>query len=117
MSFDLQKSAGGRNQHPLSQLPDEDLELVMRLVLASGSLKDLATTYGVSYPTVRLRVDRVIERLNAVLAGRKADPYSQALARLVERGEMSPAAARELRELHRALTSNASGIPGAESKE
>ncbi len=89
----------------------------MRLVLASGSLKDLATSYGVSYPTVRLRVDRVIDRLNGVLAGRKADPYSQALARLVERGEMSPAAARELRELHRVITSNASGVPGAESKE
>lgn len=105
MTFD--SSNPGAHAHPLAQLPDEDLELVMRLVLASGSLKDLATAYSVSYPTVRLRVDRVIERLNAILEGRKSDPYSETLAKLVERGEMSPAAARELRELHRTLTSGA----------
>ena len=103
MTFDLLNAAA--KDHPLFQLPQEDLELVMRLVLASGSLKDLASSYGVSYPTVRLRVDRVMERLRAILEGRKADPYSEALARLVERGEMSPGAARELRELHRKLNS------------
>ena len=47
-------------QHPLLALNEEELDLVLQLVLASGSLKDLARGYQVSYPTIRLRVDRLI---------------------------------------------------------
>jgi hypothetical protein len=45
------------------QLSDEDLAFLKRFVLASGSLKDLATAYGISYPTVRLRLDRLIDKV------------------------------------------------------
>jgi hypothetical protein len=31
--------------------------------MTSGSLKDLAARYGVSYPTVRLRLDRLIQKI------------------------------------------------------
>jgi hypothetical protein len=41
-------------------LSDEDLSFIKRFVLASGSLKEMAEVYGVSYPTVRRRLDRVI---------------------------------------------------------
>jgi len=34
-------------------------------LLASGSLKEMAAQYGVSYPTVRARLDRIIETLQA----------------------------------------------------
>jgi len=44
-------------------LDDEDLAFVKRFVLASGSLKELAKVYGISYPTVRLRLDRLIEKV------------------------------------------------------
>ena len=44
-------------------LSDEDLAFVKRFVLASGSLKAMAEAYGVSYPTVRLRLDRLIEKI------------------------------------------------------
>ena len=44
-------------------LSEEDLAFIRRMVLASGSLKELARLYGVSYPTVRLRLDRLIERI------------------------------------------------------
>jgi hypothetical protein len=37
-----------------------------RFVLASGSLKQLASEYGISYPTVRLRLDRLIERIKVL---------------------------------------------------
>ena len=37
-------------QHPLLALAEEELDLVLQLVLASGSLKDLALVYQVSYP-------------------------------------------------------------------
>jgi len=47
----------------IDELLDEDLAFLKRFVLASGSLKDLATAYGISYPTVRLRLDRLIDKI------------------------------------------------------
>ena len=47
----------------VDDLSDEDLAFVKRFVLASGSLKELASIYGISYPTVRLRLDRLIEKV------------------------------------------------------
>jgi len=44
-------------------LDGEDLAFIKRFVLASGSLKATAEAYGVSYPTVRLRLDRLIRKL------------------------------------------------------
>ena len=44
----------------LTELTDEDLQFIRRFVLASGSLKEVAKIYGVTYPTVRSRLDRVI---------------------------------------------------------
>lgn len=50
----------------IDYLEDEDLAFVKRFVLASGSLKELAEAYGISYPTVRLRLDRLIEKLKVL---------------------------------------------------
>jgi hypothetical protein len=47
----------------IDYLTDEDLAFVKRLVLASGSLKEVAAGYGISYPTVRLRLDRLIAKI------------------------------------------------------
>jgi hypothetical protein len=47
----------------LDFLSDEDLAFIKRLVLASGSLKEVAAEYGISYPTVRLRLDRLIAKI------------------------------------------------------
>jgi hypothetical protein len=47
----------------LAQLPQEDQEFIIKLVKASGSLKDMAHEYGVSYPTVRNRLDDLIEKI------------------------------------------------------
>src|SRR4051812_32533514 len=44
-------------------LEEDELGFVKQFVLASGSLKDIATRYGVSYPTVRLRLDRLIQKI------------------------------------------------------
>lgn len=82
-------------------LPREDLDLIVQLVLASGSLKELAETYDVSYPTIRARLDRTIGRLREVLAGRAPDPVIELVASLVERGEVSTSAARAIREMVR----------------
>jgi hypothetical protein len=50
----------------LDHLTDEDLSFIKRLVLASGSLKEVAAGYGISYPTVRLRLDRLIARIRII---------------------------------------------------
>jgi hypothetical protein len=50
----------------LDYLSDEDLAFVKRFLLASGSLKELAQAYGISYPTVRLRLDRLIAKIQVV---------------------------------------------------
>lgn len=47
----------------LKGLDDEDIQFIKRFLLASGSLKQIAGEYNVSYPTVRLRLDRLIQRI------------------------------------------------------
>ena len=47
----------------LLRLSQTQQEFVTRFVLASGSLKEMAEVLGVSYPTVRARLDRIIEAL------------------------------------------------------
>lgn len=89
------------DDHPLKSLPREDLDLITQLVLHSGSLKDLAADYGVSYPTIRTRVDRTIARLEDAIAGKPPDPMAELLAGLVERGELTPAGARAIQAIAR----------------
>jgi len=93
--------SGPAARHPLFSLTEEELDLVLQLVLASGSLKDLARTYQVSYPTIRLRVDRLMERVRRLTEGAPPDPMMQLLADLVERGEITVPAARSVRDLYR----------------
>jgi hypothetical protein len=97
----FENSNTDRSDHPLASLTPEDWDLITELVLRSGSLKDLAEAYGVSYPTIRLRLDRVIERLKAAMKGKAPDPVNELLARLVERGELSASGARAIRDLAR----------------
>lgn len=84
--------------HPLARLPEEDLNLIVELVLQSGSLKALAESYEVSYPTIRNRLNSVIERLKLAVSGKKPDPINELLASLVERQQLSIAGARAIRD-------------------
>lgn len=65
----------------MSELEDEDLSFIRRFVLASGSLKEVAGVYGVSYPTVRLRLDRLIQKIRLSEKGEE-DPYVSLVKRL-----------------------------------
>ena len=42
----------------------EDISFIKKFILASGSLKEIANQYQVSYPTVRLRLDRLIQTIH-----------------------------------------------------
>lgn len=48
----------------LINLEKEDLAFIKKLILYSGSLKDLAKEYEVSYPTIRIRMDKLIEKVH-----------------------------------------------------
>lgn len=65
----------------MADLDDEDLAFVKRFLLASGSLKEIAHQYGVTYPTVRLRLDRLIQKIKAG-EERESDPYIALIKRL-----------------------------------
>ncbi len=60
-------------------LDDEDLNFIKRFVLFSGSLKELAQSYGVTYPTVRLRLDRVIQKIKILDDQRIENAYERLL--------------------------------------
>ncbi len=84
----------------LDGLSDEDLMFVKRFVLASGSLKGLAAAYGVSYPTVRLRVDRLIAKVK-ILDDRDVDSgFERTLRLLYAEGSMDLVALKRLRAAH-----------------
>jgi hypothetical protein len=69
-------------------LSDEDLAFLKRFLLASGTLKDLAAQYGISYPTVRLRVDRLIQKVNLLDQQTTAGPFEQRLRSLYADGKL-----------------------------
>ena len=65
----------------MAELEDEDLTFIKKFLLASGSLKEVASVYGVSYPTVRLRLDRLIQKIQLTESA-EADPYVSLVKRL-----------------------------------
>ena len=65
----------------MADLEEEDVAFIRRFLLASGSLKEVAGEYGVSYPTVRLRLDRLIQKVR-LAEDRAADPYVALIKRL-----------------------------------
>lgn len=101
-----------RRDHPLLQLEEDDLDFIVHFVLASGSLKEMAELYGVSYPTIRGSLDRVIEELRQRTRGGGRDEMTELLAGMVERGELKPAVAKSIRALHRNVVERVTGREG-----
>lgn len=44
-------------------LNDEELNFIKQFILKSGSFKDMAKVYKISYPTVRNQTDKLIEKI------------------------------------------------------
>jgi hypothetical protein len=86
----------------LDSLSDEDLQFLKRFLLSSGSLKALADEYGISYPTVRGRLDRLIAKVQAAEDPKISDPFQRKLRILVADAQVSPAVAKELLKAYRA---------------
>ena len=65
----------------MAGLEEEDVAFIKKFILASGSLKEMAGQYGVTYPTVRLRLDRLIQKI-CMVEDTSADPYIAVIKRL-----------------------------------
>lgn len=66
----------------MSELEDEDVVFIKKFLQASGSLKEMARHYGVTYPTVRLRLDKLIQKIK-ISEDTSTDPYIALIKRLV----------------------------------
>ncbi|MEO2025897.1 MAG: DUF2089 family protein [Fuerstiella sp.] len=81
-------------------LSEEDLAFVQRLVLASGSLKQIAQQYGVTYPTIRLRLDRLIAKIEAVEQHTEVSEFERLLRAQLADQKISLETFRELLSAH-----------------
>ncbi len=84
-------------QSRLARLGPEEQALIERIVLAAGNLKEVALGVGVSYPTLRKRVDGLIATLGQLRDHDEAE--AEAMLGKVEEGALAPEeAARRIAE-------------------
>ncbi|MBV9549615.1 MAG: DUF2089 family protein [Alphaproteobacteria bacterium] len=90
--------------------PDE-LRFVRRFLLASGSLKEMAQEYGVSYPTIRQRLDGLIEKVRRGSRDRAVSHLRRVVRQMVEAGDIA------LPEARRILAAGAKDLKDAVEKD
>jgi hypothetical protein len=66
----------------MTALEDEDAAFIKKFLQASGSLKEMARQYGVTYPTVRLRLDKLIQKIQ-ISEDAANEPYIRFIKRMV----------------------------------
>jgi hypothetical protein len=80
---------GAFNLPLLAQLPSEDQVFISAFVVSHGSIKDMERLFGISYPTVKARLDRLAEKLNIVEINPPAVPdRGEAVLEGLEKGEI-----------------------------
>ena len=52
----------------------EDINFIKKFILYSGSLKGLAKDYNITYPTMRIRLDKLIDKIK-IYDQSNLDPY------------------------------------------
>ena len=91
----------------LTVLSDDELVLLKRFLLHSGSLKALAGEYGVTYPTIRARLNRIIAKVESTDVPDGEDAFGRLLEVLIQDGVVVPGTARSLRLAHKRVVSDA----------
>ena len=97
----MSEAAPENRKRWVDYLEEEDLAFVKRLVLFSGSLKDLATAYDVTYPTVRLRLDRLIAKLKVYEDHEIMDDFERHLRATYAEGKLDSASFKRLLSAYR----------------
>jgi hypothetical protein len=87
---------GGFELPPLARLTMEDQVFVAAFVRTHGSIKEMEQLFGVSYPTIKSRLNRIGEKLDFIkIDAAPHNSKSEILERL-ERGEISAKEAIDL---------------------
>jgi hypothetical protein len=73
---------------PLARLPYEDQIFVAMFVQCHGSIKQMEQTFGVSYPTIKGRLNRISDLLGFVEI--RSIPAREEVLSQLELGEISP---------------------------
>jgi hypothetical protein len=72
---------------PLANLSAEDQVFVMAFIRCSGSIKEIEEMFGISYPTVKNRINKITQQMEFVRI-EKISPQEVVLEEL-ERGEIT----------------------------
>jgi hypothetical protein len=82
---------------PLARLRYEDQVFVSEFVRSHGSIKDMEEAFGVSYPTVKNRLNRIVDQLSLVQVATQAPATvgEEDVLAMLERGEISADEAAE----------------------
>lgn len=67
----------------MKNLDDEDMIFIKKFLLASGSLKEVAKLYGVTYPTVRVRLNKLIDKIKLAEDKTDNDEFVELIKRYV----------------------------------
>lgn len=73
---------------PFSRLDDEERSFLMLFLRSRGSLRELQRELGLSYPTVRNRLDALLAKMGIVSARASQEEINEVLDKL-ESGELS----------------------------
>jgi hypothetical protein len=74
---------------PLAQLPAEDQVFVAAFVRSHGSIKEMEQTFGVSYPTIKNRLNRIAAQLPFAEVDTTPPSSADELLSQLERGELT----------------------------
>ncbi len=74
---------------PLARLSAEDQVFVAAFVRCHGSIKQMEKYFGVSYPTIKNRLNRIGEALSFVTIEREDAPTTSDVLTRLERGEIT----------------------------
>ena len=78
---------------PLARLPAEDQVFIMAFIKNDGSIKEMERIFGISYPTVKNRLNRIARELHFV--ENIVIPKKEEILAALERGEITPQEAIE----------------------
>ena len=74
------------DENPISLLTREEQDFILSFILSGGNLKALGDKIGLTYPTLRLRLDKIISRLESMQQVVSAE---QILDK-IDKGELKP---------------------------
>lgn len=80
--------------HPLLKLQEDELNFILDFVQCSGSLKQMASKQGVSYPTLRNQLNQLIEKVENISI--KDKQSKEDVLKLLEDGKISAKDAAKL---------------------